>query len=257
MSKNKNEKRFVFLMATPSLTVECGGNETAEFLITKRFPPTNAMHEEVKRFCKTAKAGDFLQTTYNFIFCCDDGNGDIPIPTTNVHIDENIPSLTDAQVESMRAKLGSKSQRISVFDVEEKAIASTDALLEKCAPKKVYIAGKITGLDYNETFKKFERAEIALREQGFEPINPMKKPSEQKDKSWSEYMCEDMHYLFGCDAIFLLSDWFDSKGARIEFAIARELELDILFDNGETQIEQYKSENEKLRTVIASKGRLL
>jgi hypothetical protein len=216
-----NKKKFVFLTATPDLRIEWSGNESAEYLTTVRFPSGNAMHDEVKRFCERAKPGGFLQTTYNFIFCSDD----------------------------KKAELGGTS------------VSSNPT---------IYIAGKITGLDYQEAFDKFERAENDLIAQGYEPINPMKKVLEQEGKTWAEYMCEDMPHLFSCEAIYLLPDWYDSKGARIEFAVARELGLTILFstDNGNNTVSrkeyenilaernEFEIENEKLREVIASRGKL-
>lgn len=95
--------------------------------------------------------------------------------------------------------------------------------------KKVYISGKISGSDYDEAFDKFERAENWLSLIGLSPINPMKKVSEQEGKSWKDYMLEDIAILWECDGIYMLPDWKDSKGARIEFQIALELDLIITF----------------------------
>lgn len=93
---------------------------------------------------------------------------------------------------------------------------------------RVYIAGKITGLEYDDAFAKFAAAEKHLAERGFEPVNPMRKTSEQAGLSWSDYMKEDIPYLLKCDAIYLLPDWKDSRGAQLEYTIARELGLIIM-----------------------------
>lgn len=95
--------------------------------------------------------------------------------------------------------------------------------------KRIYISGKISGLDYAEAFKKFDRAEVWLLTQGWLPINPMKKVSEQEGKSWKEYMLEDIAILWDCDALYMLHDWKDSKGARIELAIAEELGIEVVY----------------------------
>lgn len=92
---------------------------------------------------------------------------------------------------------------------------------------KIYISGKITGLDLKDALANFEKAETELVAKGFEPINPMKKVSEQQGKTWKEYMLADIEILWDCEAIYMLDNWKDSKGARIELAIAKELDLEI------------------------------
>jgi hypothetical protein len=96
---------------------------------------------------------------------------------------------------------------------------------------KIYISGKITGLEYDEAFAMFEAAEVVLAKLGHEPVNPMKKVSEQEGKSWSEYMKEDIPILLECDAIYLLNNWGDSKGARLEKIVAEELGMLVVYDN--------------------------
>lgn len=83
---------------------------------------------------------------------------------------------------------------------------------------KYYISGKITGVE-SEAPVLFEQAENYLRLQGHEVINPMKL-NHQHDKSWHSYMKEDIKALCDCDAIFMLTNWTDSKGAIIEHTIA-------------------------------------
>jgi hypothetical protein len=96
---------------------------------------------------------------------------------------------------------------------------------------KIYIAGKITGLDWYEAFNNFCKADDMLVAAGHEPINPMKKVSEQEGYSWADYMKEDIPLLLSCDAIYLLSDWGDSKGARLEKVIAEELGMELIFES--------------------------
>ncbi|HRJ90072.1 MAG TPA: DUF4406 domain-containing protein [Pyrinomonadaceae bacterium] len=93
--------------------------------------------------------------------------------------------------------------------------------------KKIYISGKITGLDPVEARAKFDAAERGLRAFGYEPVNPMALV-EDRGQSWAEFMAEDIKLLAQCDGIWLLSDWRESRGARIEFQIAAELGLQII-----------------------------
>lgn len=43
-----------------------------------------------------------------------------------------------------------------------------------------------------------------------------------KNKSWKDYMIDDLRLLFDCEAIYLIDNWQMSKGARIEYYIAKE-----------------------------------
>lgn len=106
-------------------------------------------------------------------------------------------------------------------------------------PKKIYISGKITGLSQTEAFANFERAEMRINCFGFEAINPMKKVSEQEGKSWKEYMLEDIAILWDCDAIYMLRNWEDSKGAKIERAIAEHLGITVLLETCPNDLIRY------------------
>ncbi len=94
--------------------------------------------------------------------------------------------------------------------------------------KKIYISGKITGLAHETAYANFELAEKVLESLGYEPINPMKKVSEQEGKTYKEYMLEDIELLWDCAGIFMLDNWKDSRGARIERFIAEELGLEVM-----------------------------
>lgn len=94
---------------------------------------------------------------------------------------------------------------------------------------KIYIAGKITGLPLEVAKYNFALTENYLLELGHEPINPLTKTSEIEGKSWAEYMAEDFLLLYDCDAIYLMSNWQESKGARIEQFIAQTLGQIILY----------------------------
>lgn len=100
--------------------------------------------------------------------------------------------------------------------------------------QRIYIAGKITGLDWYEAFAMFDVAEADLRARGFEPLNPMKKnglDGDGEDHPWAEYMKRDIPILLSCDAIYLLSNWRDSKGALLEHHIASELGMDVFWQS--------------------------
>lgn len=94
---------------------------------------------------------------------------------------------------------------------------------------KVYISGKISGLDYQEAYNKFESAEQDVVRLGGIPVNPMKICDNDPNKTWEDYMEIDLGALLRCEGIYMLKDWGDSRGARVEYAVARELGLTIQF----------------------------
>ena len=95
---------------------------------------------------------------------------------------------------------------------------------------RIYISGKITGLHLTEAKFNFFEAEKHLRLRGLTPINPFNIVNYEEDKHWEEYMIECIRVLFKCDAIFMLKNWKDSKGARIERHIAEEMGMQIMYE---------------------------
>ena len=82
---------------------------------------------------------------------------------------------------------------------------------------KIYIAGKITGLDnYKELFNK---AEKEFLEKGYKVINPSILP---EGFEWAEYMGICYKMIDICNEIHFLNNWLDSKGAILEHMYAVE-----------------------------------
>jgi hypothetical protein len=100
---------------------------------------------------------------------------------------------------------------------------------------KVYISGKVSGLDHDTAFKSFEDAEKWIVSFGKIPINPMKfcpsEPNFDPSWTWEQYMDVCCRELLRCEEIFMLKDWGHSRGARVEHAMAKELGLSIYFQN--------------------------
>lgn len=99
---------------------------------------------------------------------------------------------------------------------------------------KIYIAGKISDLSYSDAVAKFAKAAEILKRLGHDPVNPMEVnglDGSGKEYPWVEYMKRDIPVLLGCDAIYLLPDWNDSKGARLERYIAEELKMLVIYES--------------------------
>lgn len=98
---------------------------------------------------------------------------------------------------------------------------------------KIYISGRITGNAHY--MQDFERAESYLNfsninGQKFDVVNPCKVSPFDENKTWRDYMREDIKALVDCDAIYMLRGWRRSKGARLERRIAIKLGLEVIYE---------------------------
>jgi hypothetical protein len=91
---------------------------------------------------------------------------------------------------------------------------------------KIYLAGKVTGLRFQDVFLKFNAAEYRLKREGYTVVNPLRLVSQSWE--WEKCMRICLAELLKCDAIYLLSDWEESEGAKLEYYIAQQLKLKIL-----------------------------
>lgn len=88
----------------------------------------------------------------------------------------------------------------------------------------VYIAGKISGLRYEEANRMFTDAEQKLRGAGYKTVNPMRLVPETA--SWNQSMRTCISTMAtSCDKIFMIDNWQDSRGASIEKQLAKDLEF--------------------------------
>ena len=81
----------------------------------------------------------------------------------------------------------------------------------------------------------FEIAEQIIWAMGHEPVNPFKL-RHKKDATWEDYMRKDIRELTKCAAIWMLPDWQDSRGARMEHRISRQLLLKIIYQRTSPQL---------------------
>lgn len=93
---------------------------------------------------------------------------------------------------------------------------------------KVYISGPITGLP-NKNKEAFDSLGCKLRELGFEVLNPfdLDYPGFNSEGCWFKYMQRDLAQLVYCNAVCLLPGWEESKGARLEVTIAKQLNMPV------------------------------
>ena len=146
-------------------------------------------------------------------------------------------SLSDRTAEIMLKLIDDMENEIERLEEikkkQNKTLQSTALKPNVSSSKRIYISGKITGLDITEATKKFKNAEhyLMTNYDNIEIVNPMREVPYKKEKTWEQYMLEDINLLFGCDSIFMLDNWKNSKGARIEYNIAKEMSKTILFQS--------------------------
>ena len=88
---------------------------------------------------------------------------------------------------------------------------------------KIYIAGPMTGRpQFN--YPAFHQAAALLRAAGHVVINPAENPAPECG-SWLGYMRMSVAQVASVDCLVMLPGWPFSKGARIEFILAKLLGL--------------------------------
>jgi hypothetical protein len=90
---------------------------------------------------------------------------------------------------------------------------------------KVYIAGKMTGLPDNG-HGAFAAAAATLRGLGFHVESPHENTPPECG-TWLGWMRKSIPQLLSADAVVLLPNWTDSRGARAEKNLAQDLGLPI------------------------------
>lgn len=93
----------------------------------------------------------------------------------------------------------------------------------------VFISGRVSGIKYENAKKNFRKAEKLIESQGFNPVNPLKLC--KREWSWLRCMIVCLWYLAKCDNVYFMRNYKKSRGARIEYKVAKWL--------GKTIINEY------------------
>ena len=92
---------------------------------------------------------------------------------------------------------------------------------------KLYLSGPMTEIaEFN--FPKFNYVAKQIRSNHtYQVINPAEWFEGRTDLPRAAYMRMDIKNILNADGIVMLDGWQHSKGAKLEFAIAKELDLEI------------------------------
>lgn len=107
---------------------------------------------------------------------------------------------------------------------------------DSCLIGNVYISGPITGIEnWQDNFLAAEKELLELSG-AFFVVNPVSIAKEieelffklKKVPDYTDYMRKDIKELSSCNIICMLPGWKRSKGARLEYRIAKILNMQIL-----------------------------
>lgn len=99
--------------------------------------------------------------------------------------------------------------------------------------KRIYISIPITGHNLQEQAKKAGRIANGIEALGHEAVSPFDTaaaPSHyDKQEQYAYYLGRDIERLLLCDGVYFAHGWEDSKGCRIEGAVAQAAGIPVYF----------------------------
>ncbi|WP_085708324.1 MULTISPECIES: DUF4406 domain-containing protein [unclassified Pseudomonas] len=107
-----------------------------------------------------------------------------------------------------------------------KAVVAPGVTLAATRANRLYLAGPMSGFeDFN--FPAFNKMAADLRARGYVVENPAEH-GVVDGVDWADYMAYDLTRLGLCGQVAVLPGWENSKGARLEVHIARELGMPVV-----------------------------
>jgi hypothetical protein len=100
--------------------------------------------------------------------------------------------------------------------------------------QRIYISGKVTGLDYDQVVDKFAIAQAKAMQQYPKAIieNPILITAQiDPTETWETFMRACLIELAKCTHIIMLPCWKQSPGAKVELKMAIDLGMEITFIN--------------------------
>lgn len=105
--------------------------------------------------------------------------------------------------------------------------------------KKVYLSGRMSGLEEEEFKAIFKKAEMELIERGYEVINPCE--IDYAVEGYAGQLLSALGELAKCDAIYMLNNWKESNGARCEYWFAKGMGIEIVNESITCSLDKCKT----------------
>lgn len=93
--------------------------------------------------------------------------------------------------------------------------------------RRVYVAGKVTGLPKEQVKTKFNLITSKLNGLGYQVVNPVAITNDVP--SWDDALRNDIKKMLECDELHMLPDWQESRGAQLERDIAIRLGMNVVY----------------------------
>lgn len=106
---------------------------------------------------------------------------------------------------------------------------SCDAGWLELVGNRCYIAGKITELEQSVYEQNFKAASEIVEELDYHAVNPVELEHDH-DKTWESYMKAGIIEMMKCQAVYVQSNWKESKGAKIEVELAFILGMKVIYE---------------------------
>lgn len=100
----------------------------------------------------------------------------------------------------------------------------------KTRKQKCYNSGKIGGLNYLVAYDHSHKADGEIEAMGFTPVNPIKQGLKPSAPYWA-HMIADILLLARCRHIYMQRNWKESRGAKIEYKVAKLLRIQIWYQD--------------------------
>lgn len=97
----------------------------------------------------------------------------------------------------------------------------------------IYIAGPVTGHDFNQVAERFRQKEEELTKQGFRVLNPVKLVLQHgyEKRPWRDIMQFLIPFVAVCDILYVLKGWQESKGTLVECDLCTGIGTEIRYES--------------------------